>query len=157
MNNYNFIDDTTFPPLDAPPAAASIDNKNEHFHSMLATESVSDLVHAEMFAELYRHELTFVPAWGWMRFNGKYWEGGEHDVLGMAGEVIRMRIEAHRRMVDPAGEKGSRPLNKLERYSNERHLRGMLSLAESMLHTSATRFDADPYLLAGVSRGRNSG
>lgn len=108
---------------------------------MLVTPSVSDLTHADIFTALFRDSLAFVPAWGWMWFNGKYWEGGEHKTLEMAGEVIKMRIAA----LNP--EKEPRMLRMLENFSNRSRLQGMIDLAKSKLRIPADMFDADPYRL----------
>ncbi|MDR1612256.1 MAG: hypothetical protein LBT97_05665 [Planctomycetota bacterium] len=101
---------------------------------------------AVILANLFRDKMAFTPGWGWMVFNGRYWEGGQYKALGLAGEVINRRIAAFK-AGDIPEDVAKRSIARLEGCSNSNKLRGMLGIAEAKLNAPADGFDANPYLL----------
>lgn len=49
--------------------------------------------HARCVKALYGDKLAFVPEWGWLFYNGKFWdrEGAEHKAQGLVVRTLKMR------------------------------------------------------------------
>jgi putative DNA primase/helicase len=87
---------------------------------------------------LFPGQLLFVPEWGWLAFNGRYWErqGAEALAVRRVTEALRMRQAV-------AVEKG---LDELAQASaaNSYTVSGVLSQLRSLVTVGVDEFDAHP-------------
>lgn len=59
----------------------------------LLTEALDHEGHAKCVLALHGNRAAYVPQWGWLTYNGKYWdlEGGQHLVERLVVETLKVR------------------------------------------------------------------
>jgi putative DNA primase/helicase len=107
----------------------------------------TDLGNAERLVAGYSDRLRHVVAWGWLVWNGRYWERNDKRAQEVAKACARQIHRAAFEEKDPERRKG------LAKHAIESQARAriaaMLALAESDPHITAEvgEFDQDPMLL----------
>ena len=140
----------------------------------LKPEDYSDSGNAEVFVRTYKDDLLYSDAMGWMRWNGKFWERAEHDVLNMASQLskdmledaknYKRRASAYKLEVDLVEVDGSATeteikeakelykdacayLNHAGKTRDARKLQAMLKLATPSLYVPEDKFDWNPAII----------
>lgn len=69
------------------------DDLPEHLKQELLAQSKDHEGHARSVHALYGERIAYVPQWGWVAYNGRYWdrEGAEHLVQGYVVEALKRR------------------------------------------------------------------
>jgi len=135
----------------------------------------SDAGNANRFSVYFTGLVAFSDGLGWLNFNGKYWERGEHAVIERAITMTEdmvinamtelrdmLHVEADAKMavkeeLEGAAEKLKKARDAVKdakayhahalRSRNASRIMGMLELAKHSLVVSADQLDADPLLL----------
>ena len=128
----------------------------------------SDAGNAEVFAREYKGRLIHVGALGWLCWDGKRWERGDHLALGLAIKLMKnMLLEAIRGYTkatkdasssqaladedDGAAGKALKAakeyLNHAQASRNANRIQRMMTLAEPALHKDLKDLDKDPFAL----------
>ena len=110
----------------------------------------SELGLAARFAEFTRDRLRFVPAWGWMVWDGRVWNRGALELARKASIEFTDAIiaeafqQAEQNPSDPAV---TETLKWARRTRTARTVRSILEVAQAMLLADPGQFDQDPWLL----------
>lgn len=136
------------PPTDQSAAGSLYNTSVSGLDSLLTSEAINDIGNARIFTAIYGRELAFTPEWGegWMFYNGKLWEVGDHKAMAAAMEVISLRVEAFHKLAASDKNVEAKVFARLDKLSTAARLKGILELAKSSLHVPARAYDADPHL-----------
>ncbi len=130
----------------------------------------TDVGQAKVFSDLYKEELCFSKATGWMRYKGGKWSENDLDAQILSQELTDMQMEEAKKDLDKAtlameeaaenddedslkeAKTKQSAANKALKYAMGRRKAGAiqscLAMAESMLQIDPGRqLDRDPYLL----------
>src|SRR5512138_201009 len=105
-----------------------------------------DIAAAEAFAQMYRTELCFTPAHGWMIWDGSHWERDR-----TRGIQRRAKHAAKRLFGEALDRDDAKAAHGAARLAQKSRLDAMVSLAESELAKHPDAFDRKPFLLATPS------
>lgn len=114
---------------------------DEATRDILISESRDHEGHARCAMKLFGDQIAFVPAWGWVAYNGKNWEinGGDHRVEGLVVETLKARRHF-------AVEKELEELVRATACS-DRNVRSTQRMMEKFAICKPSDFDAEPELL----------
>lgn len=110
----------------------------------------SEMGLAERFSQLNQGSMCYVPAWGWMVWDGKLWNRGALEMARRAcirylDEVIG---EAFAGAIERQGDPNvTEALKWARRCRTARMVRSILELAQAHLYTENRIFDTDPWTL----------
>lgn len=94
--------------------------------------------HAQAVLGLFPGQLLFVPEWGWLAFNGRYWErqGAEALAVRRVTETLRLRqAVAVEREMDELAQASA---------ANSYTVSGVMSQLKSLVTVGVDEFDAHP-------------
>jgi putative DNA primase/helicase len=116
--------------------------------TMTAEEQLTDAGNAYQLVRQFGDQIYFVPAWGWLVWDGRRWKKSDHD------EMIRAAIATARYIREAAlnidDHSAALAMSKWgSRSLSEPRLRAMVNLARSIPSIAADPddFDNDPWLL----------
>lgn len=105
---------------------------------LLAGQPADHEGHAQAVLGLFPGQLLFVPEWGWLAFNGRYWErqGAEALAVRRVTETLRLRqaIAVERELDDLAQASAA----------NSYTVSGVMSQLKSLVTVGVDEFDAHP-------------
>lgn len=106
----------------------------------------TDLRNAERFVNLFGDQVRYVPAWGWLIWDGKRWKRDDTEevrrlAIGVVKDLYREAAETddQKRRQDLAGW--------AKRSESRQRLEAMISLAEPLCAASPDDFDQAPWIL----------
>jgi putative DNA primase/helicase len=105
---------------------------------------------AKKFAEIYKDQLLFVPAFGWCAWNGKVWELGVKEKALLLFQELADNIldEATKIVQQRTGDAQAEALlNFAQKIRTARWESSVLTLSAAYLIAGAEDFDSDPWLL----------
>lgn len=146
------------------------------YHGKFEPEDFSDAGNAEVFFQVYRNDLIWVDALGWLCWNGSQWIRDEHKAVAWSIELTEKMLQeaqekffaAHARLaettvqfeetkaaedeaaVDAARRELAQARKFLHHARNTRgaaRLKNMRELSKPYLVVKADRLDADPFAL----------
>ena len=115
-----------------------------------ADRDYSDSGNAELFASMFRDQLRYCDALGWLAWNGQYWEQDNHEAARRALDFSAGMLDEAKRYFAAADDDNARAkayYKHAERTRSARSQQNMLSLARARLAIKGKELDADPELL----------
>ncbi len=122
---------------------------HEHSESQSASEAsyhLTDLGNAERFAKLFRNRVRYVPAWGWLVWDGRRWAPDEtNEVTRLAIETVREIYHEAANCDDP--NERHKLADHAKRSESRQRIEAMIGLAQALVAAHPDHFDRNPYLL----------
>ncbi|HKR61050.1 MAG TPA: phage/plasmid primase, P4 family, partial [Pyrinomonadaceae bacterium] len=115
--------------------------------------TLSDLGNAQRFAELYHHDLIYVPELNrWLRWVGTHWRTVDGTEILRCAFVVPNLIKAEALALQNENQKLAKELVEHSRRSEGRQrLEAMIKLAQPLLAIDANLLDSDPMLLPAAN------
>lgn len=113
----------------------------EELKETLISQSRDHEGHARCVYALYGNRLAYVPAWGWLHYNGTHWEreGAEHRAMGLVVRTLKMRRHL--------GVEGEVEALVKATGATKSNVSGTQSLLERLVLATPDDFDQDKDLL----------
>ncbi len=106
----------------------------------------TDVGNAERLIAVHGDDLRYVPAWGWLAWDGRRWARNEARATQLAVHTVEIMSRAAKRA--PTPEKIAELQKWAKQSEADARLKAMLSIASRLepIASTADRFDQDPWL-----------